>query len=196
MDHYECQYRSYANEFWHQLTGTLWTEQESLEYLPIVFVNDAGQNIRETTHGVTHYHTNTCTGIATIYPVIYLQNLHSDTEIKRTIRHEAIHYFLGIQYRCHDDDSALFWLVCDLFDGGAYLPLDDSKDAIFKTAIPFLHEALQLYTETQSTSVACNLSLMLTAIDDAEFSNSANLNKLTQQLNVCLEAAKLSVRKP
>lgn len=49
--------------------------------------------------------------------------------LKRTIRHEIIHYYLWLLNLPFDDDSLEFWCMCYMFDGGAYeeLSLENQK---------------------------------------------------------------------
>lgn len=190
MKDIEIEYRDYAAAFWKILTSTFCSESKFTEYLPIIFESNTENSTNETTNGVTFFHTNSRTGVATIYPVIYLREGRFKDEIKRTIRHETIHYFLGIHYRCHNDDSALFWIISDLFDGGAYKPLLQDSDDIYNTAIPFFKSAYQFYQQNHKSTVATNLALMLTAVDEAESSANPDVEQLRLSLYVCLDAAK------
>lgn len=49
--------------------------------------------------------------------------------LKKTIRHEIIHYCLWILGLPHDDNSLEFWCLCHVYEGGAYeqLSADDKK---------------------------------------------------------------------
>ena len=191
MNTKELFYREYANNFWNDLTCTLWNSGASFDYLPIVFADADDKNRpSKTIRGVTHTHINGKTKLATVFPVIYLDDA-SDNQIMATIRHETIHYFLAIQYGTHADDSALFWLVCDLFDGRAYEPLKDASQEIYSLSSPFFRQIFQIYQELPNNSVALNISCMLTAVDDAESSQlPVDLEKLKTQLSTCLNAAK------
>lgn len=187
----EC--RDYAESFWEDLTSTLWVEG-FLEHIPMVFI-DAGQDEKKpSAYGVTHYHTNTRTGIASIYPVVYLSRNRDEEDTKRTIRHEAIHYYLGIEYYCHGDDSALFWLICGIFDAGAYEPLNSRNYEIYTLAKPFFDEILCLYKTMTDKSIALNISLMMTAVDACEHSTDKTVNSLKATLSVCLDAAKMHIK--
>jgi len=105
----EVRFRNYANGFWKDLTAALWSNKGALELLPIVFVTqELCDKHDDMVYGITHVHTNTATNIATVYPVVYISDIRTNEEIESTIRHEAIHYLLGILYKCHDDHSALF----------------------------------------------------------------------------------------
>lgn len=183
----EMLYRKYANEFWDEITSALWANNESsFEYLPIVFTdkkicNKNGNSI----WGVTHLHTNTATNIATIYPVVYISEDRSKEEIELTIRHETIHYLLGAQYNCHSDNSALFWLICECFNAGAYLPMNEKSRRIYNIAKPFISKIFEAYKLNKSEKNAINLSLMLTVIDTAEFSQTPDYIKLAEYLKVC-----------
>ena len=47
-------------------------------------------------------------------------------KLKRTIRHEIIHYTLWLAGLPWADDSAEFWCMCEAYDGGAYeFPFED-----------------------------------------------------------------------
>lgn len=48
--------------------------------------------------------------------------------IKTAIRHEIIHYHLILQGLPHEDDSALFWAYCYIYDGHAYTPISEDED--------------------------------------------------------------------
>lgn len=49
--------------------------------------------------------------------------------LKRTIRHEIIHYILWLLDLPYDDNSLQFWCLCYVYDGGAYekLSFEDEK---------------------------------------------------------------------
>lgn len=51
--------------------------------------------------------------------------------LKRTIRHEIIHYYLWLFKLPHDDDSLEFWCLCYAFDGGAYEALTVEKQEYY-----------------------------------------------------------------
>ena len=50
-------------------------------------------------------------------------------KLKRTIRHEIIHYCLWLLDLPFNDDNLEFWCLCHVYDGGAYvkLSLEDKK---------------------------------------------------------------------
>lgn len=49
-------------------------------------------------------------------------------DIKTAIRHELIHYYLKTQMLPHEDDSALFWAYCYIYDGHAYTPITSGEE--------------------------------------------------------------------
>ena len=179
----------YADGFWSKLRDIFWVKNDSSQYLPIVF----SRNTVKNRYGILYSHINTRTNIASIFPVVFLCKDRDDDAIKATIRHEVIHYLLAIHYQCHNDSSALFWLICDLFDGQAYVPLDPKSDLIYKTARVYLAEVYKLYTESKCMSVALNISLMLAAIDEAENNDFPDIEQLKTSLVICLDAAKQKV---
>ena len=52
--------------------------------------------------------------------------------LKRTIRHEIIHYVLWLIDLSWEDDSLPFWCLCYVFDGGAYEMLSPEDEEYFK----------------------------------------------------------------
>jgi hypothetical protein len=77
--------------------------------------------------GYTSTHQNDTTALSSMFPVVFVGDRFNDEQIFGTIRHEVIHYFLGIHYRNYSDDSALFHLVCLLFDGKEYKELNNDE---------------------------------------------------------------------
>lgn len=194
MDNREINLREYANQFWTELSQALWVTTPTLEYLPILFALPHGEHGKE--YGVTHTHINTKTNISSVYPVIYLHQNRTNEEIMATIRHEVIHYLLATQYVCHGDNSALFWLICDLFNGGAYCPMNEHNRKVYEIAKPYFEEIFKLYVESKGVSIAINISLMMTTVDVAISSEEENIDfrKLESDLHLCLNAAKQMTR--
>lgn len=48
--------------------------------------------------------------------------------IKIAIRHEIIHYHLLLEGLPYEDDDALFWAYCYIYDGHAYTPISKGKE--------------------------------------------------------------------
>ena len=48
-------------------------------------------------------------------------------EMKKTIRHEIIHYYLWVLDYGHNDDDLDFWCMCYAYDGGAYEVLSEEN---------------------------------------------------------------------
>ena len=53
--------------------------------------------------------------------------------LKKLIRHEILHYVLWICNKPCEDDSAEFWAMCYVFDGGAYEPLSKFEQEKYET---------------------------------------------------------------
>jgi hypothetical protein len=189
---YELQYRDYAKAFWNELTTALWPDSGSLKYLPIVIVNSTHIKNGDKVYGVTHTHINTATNIGMIYPKISIIDVHATEDVKSAIRHEAIHYLLGILFKNGDDSSALFWLICDVFNGNAYSPMDSSNQIVFDIAKPYFKQIYDMHRSTKNERVATNFSLMLTAIDTIESSSPSDLDRLALQLKSCIECATIA----
>lgn len=54
-----------------------------------------------------------------------------DDKLKKTIRHEIIHYLLWSTNHAWQDDSLEFWCLCHVCDGGAYEKLSDENKVKF-----------------------------------------------------------------
>ena len=52
--------------------------------------------------------------------------------LKRTIRHEIIHYTLWLIDLPWEDDSLPFWCLCHVFDGGAYAELSPEDEEYYE----------------------------------------------------------------
>lgn len=51
--------------------------------------------------------------------------------IKSTIRHELLHYFLGLSGLKYLDDDAIFHFLCNKYDAGAYKKMDKTEQALY-----------------------------------------------------------------
>lgn len=190
FEKHELLYREYAKMFWNDITAALWSNRGAFKYLPIVFLNhEALIKNGDKVYGVTHIHINTATNVATIYPVIGIIDVYAKEEIELAIRHEAIHYLLGILYKCHDDCSALFWLVCDCFEGNAYSPMNSKSQKVYELAKPYIVQIYEMYRTTKNEKVATHFALMLTVIDNTEADPSPNFDEFVKSLVTCIDAA-------
>ena len=52
--------------------------------------------------------------------------------LKRTIRHEIIHYYLWLLGLPHMDNSLEFWCLCHVYDAGAYEALNYNNEKYYK----------------------------------------------------------------
>lgn len=52
-------------------------------------------------------------------------------KLKRTIRHEIIHYFLWLHELPYRDNNIEFWCYCYAFDGGAYEKLSEEYQVLY-----------------------------------------------------------------
>lgn len=53
------------------------------------------------------------------------------SDMKRTLRHEIIHYFLWSMDMSYDDNSLEFWCLSYMFDAGAYMKLSKEDKYIY-----------------------------------------------------------------
>ena len=52
-------------------------------------------------------------------------------DLERNIRHECIHYALAVSNYFHSDNDAIFWALCKIFDGGAYMEMDQEQQKYY-----------------------------------------------------------------
>ena len=127
--------------------------------------------------------------------MVFIRPDNTDAQLRQTIRHEVTHYFLALHYYNHEDNSALFALMCSLFDGGAYEQLSDKAQLIFETAKPYLEQAYELYIrnkeiDSQSIRLPMQLSIMLMEIDDAEHNQASDIKSLGASLALTLKVCR------
>lgn len=194
----ECKYREYANRFWDELNSTFWQKKGVFGYLPIVFTEPPNVKGMKYIQGVTSIHVHEKKQVYSCFPVVFIRPDNTDSQLCQTIRHEIIHYFLALHYYNHEDNSALFSLMCSLLDGGAYEPLSDAGQNIFNSAKPYLEQAYELYVRckentVQSKSMALKLSMMLDAIDNAEHTPASDTKSLVSTLALILRVCKSNI---
>ena len=185
-DHNVVYYTNYARLFWDKINNYFSIQEPEHNYLPIVFEELPLDERVADTYGFTHIHINDKTGKASLFPVVFLREDCDQQQTEETIRHEIIHYYLGLHYVNHQDNSALFTLMCYLLDGGAYVELDERRSQILNIVKPY---AERIFTKFESSddkqNIILHLSLILTAVDDMETHVDKDLKKLTAACKVC-----------
>lgn len=192
----ELKYRAYANRFWDELNSTFGHKKGIFDYLPIVFTEPPIANGTKYIQGVTSIHVNEKKSTYSCFPIVFIRPDSTDEQLCQTIRHETIHYFLALNYYNHRDNSALFALVCGLFDGGAYEPLSNRGQVVYNAAKTYFEEAYTLLTEEKGNTPRCDalaiqLSMMLMEIDNAEQNQYSDIKSLKSSLALLLKCCKL-----
>lgn len=114
----------YANVFFKELCNTCGNPAVIKDdILPLVFRDVRELEVRGR---FTNYNKQICIlfGIDTKRTKIV-------SDMKRTLRHEIIHYFLWAMDMPYDDDSLEFWCLSYMFDGGAYKKLSKNNKVIY-----------------------------------------------------------------
>lgn len=191
----ESKYREYASCFWDELNSAFYQKKGILGYLPIVFTEPPAIKGMEHIKGVTSIHTHEKKQVYSCFPIVFVRSDDTDNQLRQTIRHEVIHYFLALHYYNHEDNSALFALMCNLFDGDAYETLSDVGQIIYDSAKTYLEQAYALYIRNKENAnigklLPLKLSLMLMEIDDAEHSKVTNTKALEASLALILKMCK------
>lgn len=194
----ECKYREYANHFWDVINNTFWHKRGVLGYLPIVFAELPKEKAMKYIQGATSIHIHEKKQVYSCFPIVFIRPDNTDSQLRETIRHEIIHYFLALHYYNHNDNSALFSLICSLFDGGAYETLTEKGQIIYDAAKPYLTQAYALYSCTQennskSKMLSMQLSLMLMEIDEAEHNQDSNAKSLESSLSLILKVCETNI---
>lgn len=179
-------YREYAKGFWTEINDVFSMRIPKHNYLPIVFEELTKQAEMESIYGFTHTHQNERTKLNSLYPVVYLRDDRSAEELKETIRHEIIHYYLGLHYFKYQDNTAMFWLLSDLFSGGAYVELGERERQIYNIVKGTLNNLFQKYNMTDDKNkITTKLSLILCAVDDYEVNSDKKLSGLELVCRAC-----------
>ena len=77
------------------------------------------------------------------------QNDRLSPKLKRTIRHEIIHYVLWLANHKNKDDELDFWCYCYVFDGGAYESLTSEDQNKYEMFIKMYDKHLKELVENQ-----------------------------------------------
>lgn len=176
------EYRIYAEKFWEEINHVFTIKRSKYDYVPIVFVDSQEANVSSNVFGVTKSHINEKTNRNSIFPIVFLHKNRTKEQIKETIRHEIIHYYLGLYYQNYSDDTILFHTVATLFDAGVYKQLEKVQEILKDVALEYLQKTYDLLLKNNyKASIVINLSMMLSCIDDAD-SGNLDVNKLKSSL--------------
>lgn len=189
----EPTYREYANSFWNELNSTFGQNKGGFGYLPIVFAEPPAVKGMKYIQGVTSIHMHEKKQVFSCFPVVFIRPENTDAQLRQTIRHEIIHYFLALHYYNHKDNSALFALMCSLFDGGAYETLTEKGQNIYDVAKSYLEQAYAMYICSKSDRLSLQLSLMLMEIDEVEHNQEGDVKSLNSSLSLILKVCKSNV---
>lgn len=74
--------------------------------------------------------------------------------LKKTIRHEIIHYYLWVLGLPHRDNNLEFWCLCHIYDGGAYEQLSEDDQSYY--------ELFQELYDTHVANLQWNLNHLIT----------------------------------
>lgn len=120
----------YAMEFWHDLCACGDSFEMNDTVLPIQCFDELETIIEAVERGSKTRVAGSANSFRNKQAVIRIgingDNDRLSPSLKRTIRHEIIHYFLWLMDKPHTDNSLEFWCLCYAFDGGAYESLDDA----------------------------------------------------------------------
>lgn len=128
------EYKSYIKEFVDEVTKDFKVfKSVNKDIIPVVFIDnykkDHDWNKKTFTGG--DFQTSGVQSVIHIYDS-WTSNVEN---IKRSIRHEILHYLLwciapnGIMYA---DECGVFHYFCKIYDAGAYKKMDDENEDMFK----------------------------------------------------------------
>lgn len=123
------------------------------EILPLYCVDETEEIIRSLTQGKDTYITGGALEMGERQFVIRIgldtQNDRLSPKLKRTIRHEIIHYVLWLANHKNKDDELDFWCYCYVFDGGAYESLTSEDQNKYEMFIKMYDKHLKELVENQ-----------------------------------------------
>jgi hypothetical protein len=122
--------RKYAKEFFRQVCSDYFNEVNDtilpIEFLPF-YDNKIDASFEEKINkGGAYKRTDRQKVIE-----IYCCEISDVEDIKQTIRHEIIHYCLDIADLKYFDNSAVFHILCKLFDARAYMDMTTEEQEIY-----------------------------------------------------------------
>jgi len=115
--------------------------------------------------------------------------MDKEEEIKQRLRHELIHYCLYINETTCSDDSAIFHVLCQIYDAYAYEKMPDEEQMVYdKFVIAFDNlNALKEKQKLDDNSTAYrNMKLLLlfaVGYNPHNLVNEELLNTCTETLN-------------
>lgn len=123
------------------------------EILPLYCFDETEEIIRSLTQGKDTYITGGALEMGERQFVIRIgldtQNDRLSPKLKRTIRHEIIHYVLWLANHKNKDDELDFWCYCYVFDGGAYESLTSEDQNKYEMFIKMYDKHLKELVENQ-----------------------------------------------
>lgn len=123
------------------------------EILPLYCFDETEEIIRSLTQGKDTYITGGALEMGERQFVIRIgldtQNDRLSPKLKRTIRHEIIHYVLWLANHKNKDDELDFWCYCYVFDGGAYESLTSEDQNKYEMFIKMYDKHLKELAENQ-----------------------------------------------
>lgn len=150
IDYYDkCRHlREYAKSFFSHI-------QENhklvvnLEILPLVFFENTKSDNPQI-KGEVHSSKSTVPSMDQIQINVYNvlnQDIHA---LEQTVRHEIIHYALQISGLKHNDDTAIFYAMCEKYDAYHYVELLPDEKVLFEKYNKALQYLEKLEKETGS----------------------------------------------
>jgi len=131
--------QNYAKEFFRQICADFFPEINDT-ILPIQFLpfydNRADTSFEELMKkGGTYKRTDKQKIIE-----IYCCKICDEEDIKQTIRHEIVHYCLDIADLKYFDNSAVFHILCKLYDARAYMDMTIEEQEIYNKFFEIYNE--------------------------------------------------------
>ena len=188
-------YLQYAKEFAEKLkkdfTYTL-NETETLmlsvdsENLPIVFHTDYRKDIDFKSDTLV---TGDMKAIGNQSVINIYCCMDKEEEIKQRLRHELIHYCLYINETTCSDDSAIFHVLCQIYDAYAYEKMPDEEQILydkFNAAFDKLKALKEKQKLDDNSTAYRNMKLLLlfaVGYNPHNLVNEELLNMCTETLN-------------
>lgn len=149
-------YMKYAKEFADQLKEDYVFFNINTDILPIVFHTDfkKDHDYKSKTYTAGEYIKYGNQSIINIYC-----SMDNDVEVKQRIRHEVLHYCLGMNEMNSSDDSAIFHYLCGVYDADAYKEMSDEEQKLYEKLLGGIDTLEKLYEKgiVAQELVKCNV---------------------------------------
>ena len=175
----------YAQKFWSNMSNDLFAGTFKDYKLPIIYNPDyIKKNTSESTSGVTSELTLT-NGNKLSYVEISCDDRLSIIDMKSAVRHEAMHFALKIIGVKSDDNSAIFRIISEIYNGNFYGVLNSIEEKIYKLSFSAAEEAIKTASEyPNDLDLKVHILVLLEEIGNVKYQTEEDIPKLEAKISM------------